>query len=232
MAYDPAPYNTVPAAPSTASGADSRRPLFLAGAAGFALAAVIAIVLAVAGVLPGDDDSGTGGTSSAAIALPKTLGTFVRFADVKLNKSARAAKSVANEKNSDAKTASALSAAYDGAGAAVQVYADQKLVTTLAAWAVRGPTPRPMVPYVDAKYLGLALPPHEIKKVGSSYCSISTIQQTPAGQKPPAHATHTDYCQRSSDSLTVTVYAYGDSPFSQHPDQVVRLVDRVWSSVS
>jgi hypothetical protein len=225
LAYDPAP-----ATPGRASA--PRRPLLLAGAAGFVVAAVIAIVLAVAGVLPGGDDSGTGGTSSASVSLPKTLGTFVRFADVKLNKSARAAKSVANEKNSDAKTASALSAAYDGAGADVQVYADQQLATTLAVWAVRGPTPRPVVAYVDAKYLGLALPPHEIKKVGSSYCSISTIQQTPAGQKPPAAATHTDYCQRSSDSLTVTVYAYGDSTLSRHPDQVVSLVDRVWSSVS
>jgi hypothetical protein len=232
MAYDPAPYNPPPAAPATAAGIGSRRPLFLAAAAGFALAAVIAIGLAVAGVLPSNDDSGTSGTSAASITLPKTLGSYVRFADVKLNHSSRAAKSVANEKNSDAKTASALSAAYDGAGAAVQVYADQKLATTVAAWAVRGPTPRPVVAYVDAKYLGLAQSPHEIKKVGSSYCSISTIEQTPAGQTPPPSATHTDYCQRSSDSLTVTVYAYGDSTLAQHPDQVAALVDQVWLSIS
>ncbi len=225
MAYDPAPTT-----PGTASA--PRRSLLLAGAAGFVLAAVIAIVLAVAGVLPGKNDSGTGGTSSASISLPKTLGTYVRFEDTKLNKSSRAAKSVANEKTTEVKTASALSAAYGGAGAAVQVYADQKLATTLAAWAVRGPTPRPVVAYVDAKYLGLAQPPHEIKKVGSSFCSISTIQSTPAGHTPPPDATHTDYCQRSSGSLTVTVYAYGDSKLSQHPDQVAGLVDRVWSSVS
>ena len=185
----------------------------------------------MAGVLPSKDDSGTGGTSTTSIALPKTLGRYVRFEDAKLSHSSRAAKAVANEKTSDAKTASALSAAHDGAGAAVQTYTDQQLLTTVAAWAVRGPTPRPVVAYVDAKYLGVALPPHQIKKVGSSYCSISTTQQTPAGQKPPADALHTDYCQRSSGSLTVIVYAYSGG-LSQHPDQVAALVDQVWSSIS
>jgi hypothetical protein len=57
--------------------------------------------------------------------LPDTLGTFVRFADANLNKSARAAKVVANARNSDARTASALSKAQHGAGAAVQTYTDQ-----------------------------------------------------------------------------------------------------------
>ncbi|HZZ97407.1 MAG TPA: hypothetical protein VFE19_10335 [Jatrophihabitantaceae bacterium] len=57
--------------------------------------------------------------------MPDTLGTFVRFADANLNKSARAAKVVANARNSDARTASALSKAQHGAGAAVQTYTDQ-----------------------------------------------------------------------------------------------------------
>jgi hypothetical protein len=80
--------------------------------------------------------------------------------------------------------------------------------------------------------LGLAQPPHEIKQEGSSFCSISTTQPAPAGKTSPADATHTDYCQRSSDSLTVTVYAYGTSTIAEHPDQVAAMVDRVWSSVS
>ena len=75
------------------------------------VAAVIAVVLAVAGVLPGDDS--TAPSSTAAVRMPAEVGSYARLSDIALSTSAKQTTAAANTKQNQA-TAAALAAAHVG----------------------------------------------------------------------------------------------------------------------
>lgn len=221
---------TVPSSGQPAPG-PARGPLVLAALGGFVLAAVIALVLWATGVF--DSGSSDGGSSDASISLPAKVGSYVRFQDVTLNKQPRAKAVVANNEQSDARTAAALSRAYGGAGAAVQTYADQKLATTFTVWAVRARTPDPVVGYEDAKFLGLAVATDTVQHIGPVTCQLHN-NATPAGKLPAKDAATVVLCQRTSESLTVVVRnvsGVGTPALNNSPNGVAAVVDQVWDAV-
>src|SRR3954470_9515334 len=127
MTYGPPAWSTAAPAPTPATGGNKRT--LLAFVAGFVVAGLIAVVLGLAGVLPDSDDDGNAGATSSTepVDLPASIGTYRRFADAPAHRQARAATVVSSQKANDAATAKALSQAHDGAGAAVQTYADDSL---------------------------------------------------------------------------------------------------------
>lgn len=211
----------------------SRGPLVLAALAGALVAAVVAAILVATGAV-GDSGSGSGvGGSSEAITLPATVSGYQTFeaALTKSSSGGRAQQVIDEQRKVDAATAAALSKAHDGAGATTRSYASADLQTLLAVWAVRAPTPAPVVPYADAKYLRLAQPPRYVTTFGHSSCLINT-QPTPEGQTPPKDATIVSLCQRSSDTLTITVVLTGGGGLASDPAKVAAIVDEVWNAVS
>jgi hypothetical protein len=197
--------------------------------AGFVAAAVIAGVLYAAGVLRKTEKSAGSSASTAAVSLPSTLGGYLTFTDAV---SARSPSTTlgSNVVKSDAATAAALSAAHGGAGAAVRTYSDRSLLVIFAVWVVRDDTPAPVVQVQDAETLGLAKPPRTIERHRTSACLVE-YQVVIKGKAANDGNTFTQFCQRTGDALTVTVFGGDDKSLRGHPDLVAALVDQVWSSV-
>ena len=220
----PPTYGAQPAQPSGRSG---RGRLLLAAVAGFVVAAVIGAVLVATGVAHFGSSSGP---STAPLSMPASLGAYVRFSDARVNQQERAAQAVAYRRGDDARTAQELSAAHAGAAAAVQSYADQKLLIQFSVWAVRDETPRPVVFDVTAKESGTAQPYKQVKKIGSAYCELTTTKFATYGSKPPPNSQVASLCQRSEPGLTVSIVG-GSPPLFNHPSQVVALLDEAWAQL-
>lgn len=235
MSYPPppgSPYGAPPAPavappyPAAPAPTQSRRPLLLAALAGFLVAAVLAGVLVAAGVFDGGD-----ATSTASISLPDKVDTFVSFDQVKSNQANSLKRVVAYRLKADSKTAAELSAAHNGAGAAVQTYASEDLLTLFEIWAVRAPTTRPVLPYEDAAFLGLAQPQNVVRQYGRTWCALSS-EPVAASQKPKANSYFATTCVRSDDHLSVIYSGGGENDFSSDPARVAKAVDEIWDAVS
>lgn len=198
-------------------------------AAGFVAAAVICVALAAGGLLPGQQ-KGSGGGSKAAITLPARILSYVRLADAKNSQSDAGRKSAAADEVDARNTAAALSTAHGGAGAAVENYSTDDLTTFFSVWAVRDATPPPVVAVLNADRLELAVAPQVVRTFGDVSCEIR-YQSIPKGQPITPDNTYTALCQRSSSSLTVTVYGPTGALIG-HPDKAAAIVDAVWSKLT
>jgi hypothetical protein len=209
--------------------------MWLAGATGFVLAAVIFVVLVVTGVVRSDDGNsvagsdGSSGPSRAAITLPRTIGGFT-WLGVKQRSTdgGNPGQLAAHEQLVDQRTSAALSAAHDGAAAVVHQYTDPSQHTFYTVLVVRDGTPPPVVGVSSAKLQGLAEPMQRIVRVGTAYCEIDVVRATPYGQTPGPDADDVASCQRSTGSLTVVIR----SGVAHDPHAVVAFLDRVWQLVS
>lgn len=216
--------------PPTADASPSPRRTVLAAAAGFVLAAVIALVLALTGVLPGKSEAKPSG---ASIDLPRT---FAGHVPVSMTAPALANPKqrrflAANDRYFTTHTSQALRSAYQGAGAAVsEYYADNDLNRSLVVWAVRAHSPPPVVPYSNPRYLGLAAPLRQVVRIGPVYCDVRRAPVT-AGRQVPPKDVFVSSCQRTSASLTVWVIPSGSEDVSHRPAGVAMLVDRMWNEV-
>lgn len=192
---------------------------WLAALAGFLVAAAIFVVLVVIGVLRSND----GATPSRLpITLPRTIGNhaWAQVVQRKLSNGTHIGQQLANERLSAVKTAAALSAAHDGAGAAVQAYADPYLHSIYTVLAVRDATPPPVLGIESPRVLK-RVAPQRIERFGSSYCEVDAVQPSPVAEDVAS-------CQRSSAGLTVIVLS-GTAP---DPHEVVAFVDQVWKAIS
>lgn len=198
---------------------DRRSRPWPAALAGFLTAAVIFVVLVLIGVLRSNDNSTP---SRFPITMPRTLGNYAwaQVVQHKLSNGSHVGAQLANERLSAVKTAAALSAAHDGASAAVQAYADPYLHNVFTVLAVRDATPAPVLGIESPKVLG-RVAPQRIVRVGSSYCEVDMVQPSPVAEDIAS-------CQRSSAALTVIVLS-GSAP---DPHPVVAFLDRMWHAIS
>jgi hypothetical protein len=155
----------------------------------------------------------------------------VRFADVPINKSGKGLELTKRHALWDRKTAAAIAAAYGGAAATVQDYSDTKLLNLFMLTAVQAPSPRLYVPYVDAAYLGLALPPDELRTYGQTQCEVRN-DPTVKGRKPAADSAHTVVCQRVGPHLTVQIRGVSGDVLGTRPSTVAALVDQAFVAMS
>jgi hypothetical protein len=219
-------------APGQQAGRATSRRTLLAGLAGFLAAAAIAVVLVATGVVGAkSDDPHKPTTSGQRIALPERVGGFTRYADVPLNKQGIARRNVQLQTQSTDATAHDLSVAYRGAPAAVETYADDRLLTVFTVWAVRAYTPAPVVFHALPALTGLAQQQDEVRAFGEVYCELHPIRQTPAGQTPPPDNQFVSLCQRSDEHLTVAVHGGGSTQPFNDPVQIAALVNQVWNQL-
>src|SRR4051812_38381936 len=158
-------------------------------------AALVAAALA-AGVV--------GRSDASTFAPPKKLGAYVRFGDVKINRTGLGLKQARRHAAWNQKTAAAASAAYAGAQAIAEDYSNDGLTDFALLVAVKAPTPKLYVPYVDAAYLALAKPPQEVRAYGDVQCQVQN-DPTASGRKPAPESVHVIMCQRSGAHLTVQI---------------------------
>lgn len=222
--YGPQGY-PVPGGPVQPARTGQRRALGF-GVAGFAVAALIAVILCATGVMP-VRGSGTS-VDSSAISLPTKLGSYVRYQDARPNQVAKARRAVAAQRKSDRKTAAALSKAYDGAGVAVQTYENGETRGRFSVWVVRASTPGLVVAYSDAKAQGFASPLREVKVLSGVQCIVDHPQGRSIEEGPDKGIARA--CQRSADGLTVQVRD-GSAAFHD-PAQAAAMVNRVWDALN
>jgi hypothetical protein len=188
--------------------------------------AVLALVAALATAAAVQAASSTG----SALKPPPRLGAYVRAEDAKINRTGPGKKNAARIVAWSRRTAAALAAAYGGAAAGAQDYSDDSFENLFLLLAVRAPTPRPVVPYVDAAYLGLVRPPDEVRSFGAVSCVLHN-DATATGHTPAPDSVHTVLCQRSGPHLTVQLRSVSGD-LGNHPDQVARLVGEAFASLS
>jgi hypothetical protein len=200
------------------------RPLLLAGLLG----------LVVGGLVVGLIWYGSGSTNpvtgTQSITLPDSIGEFVPFGEVDLNKTSRGKDNVARIESWDEQSSQRLSKA-TGASATVRAYADKDLrnqLTVLAYRAKANPNP-PYVPYQDANTLGLVRPPDEVTQFSDVSCVLRN-DPTAVGQSPSPNSAHTISCVRTGTQLTVEIRPTGD--ISNEPQRVAQLVDEVYQTLS
>ena len=208
----PTPPPGPPPVPPSGQGASSKksRAGFLLGlAGGVVVAVVVGLVLALTGVLhfgsKGQDEAAA--VDTTPVTMPDTLGGLRQASAVVGEKSPeQGAKTIERYQATAARTAEAYSAAYGGAAAGVQVYADDNLETIPTVIAVRAPSPRMTNGVVsDPADLGLAALPQQVKQFGDVDCLIVQQQTAPAGQEIDPENERTTSCQRTGDGLTVQV---------------------------
>jgi hypothetical protein len=229
MIDQPSPWPPPPVPPPTDAPPSSARTV-LAAAAGFVLAALIALVLALTGVLPGKDEAGA---SAASISLPRSFAGHVALS---MTTQAQANPNTTRALNAYDRyyathTGAALRTAYHGAGAAVFVYYGRTDLSILRVWVVRAHTPPPVLPYQDPRYLGLAAPVREVMRIGQVYCDVQR-QPVPAGKQVPTEGVYVGSCQRTSSSLTVWIMPGGSEQVGHHPGAIARLVNQMWNAVA
>lgn len=180
---------------------------------------------------------GSGGASQSQegsdkkLDAPAKLGDYVKFADAKVNEDADGKAAVERTTAWSAKSADRLSESYDGSASLIQVYSDDKQDSTFTVQMVRATAPYPIyVPYTDPKALGIVKPQREEKRFGDVSCELYN-QLTPAGKQPKPNSTATTLCRRTESGLTVEITnVTGD--LGHQPEQVAKLVDEAWSTVS
>jgi hypothetical protein len=201
------------------------RPLLLAGVVGLVVGALVVGALWLAS---GSTNTAVG---TQSITLPKSIGEFVPFGEVDLNKTSRGTDNVARVESWDEQSTLRLSKSAGGAAAAVKAYADKKLLNQISVWVYRASaSPNPQfVPYQDANSLGLVHPPEEMAQFSSVSCVLHN-DPTSVGVTPSPNSVHTVNCVRSGPQLTVEIRPTGD--IGNEPQRVAQLVDEVWNSVS
>jgi hypothetical protein len=195
------------------------------------IGAVVGAAIVGATWLVVDSQSGSFDSSGEEISAPAKIGGYVRFADAKINKGAKAKQTVARITSWNAKSAERLSASYDGAAAFVETYSDDSYQNAFVLNALRATTPFPAyVPYQDAKTLQIVRPQNEERRFGAVSCLVFN-QPTPAGQKPAAESTIAVSCSRTERGLTVQVSnVTGD--LGNQPEKVAALVNDAWQELS
>jgi hypothetical protein len=220
-----------PAAVSPVSPRYGRRAVVGAAAGGFVLALALGLGLGAAGwwTSSGSDSGPAGGGSAKAVSLPAKLGEYARYQDIDTNKDPRAAANVANTEKQDGASATAISAAYHGAGAAVQTYGDDRIFNIFEVAAVRDSAPDLVVRAEDPAYLGWAVASPRVEHFGEVSCIVS-YDFVAKGTPIPANAAHTGECQRTGGGLTVIVTQIGGD-LGHEQAKVAALVDQVWDSL-
>ncbi|WP_328839422.1 hypothetical protein [Streptomyces europaeiscabiei] len=208
----------------------------LGGLVGLALGAGL---VGGAWLITGDDDTsvssrtaGSRAVPGSDLSAPEKLGGFLHQdrAVLDLGKGADGQEMAKRNRAWDSESGERLSEAYGGAAAVVQTYADSSLESFFQLTAVRGPTPRPYVPYEDPKALGLERPTNELVTFGKVDCVVHNLP-TNAGGEPAPDSVSTVSCQRGDAELTVLIRnATGDA--SHEPSRVARLVDEAWGELT
>jgi hypothetical protein len=171
------------------------------------------------------------GVGTQSITIPQSIGEFVPFEQVDLNKSAKATDNVARVESWDEQSTLRLSKASGGAAAAVRSYSDKDLrnqISVLVYRATASPNPQ-FVPYQDANTLGLVHPPEEMEQFSGVSCVLHN-DPTPVGTNANPNSVHTINCVRTGPELTVEIRPTGD--ISNEPQRVAQLVDEVWNSLA
>jgi hypothetical protein len=179
------------------------------------------------------NSTGSGSSGTNAISLPSSLGGFRDIVDVLATKGthANAAAQRRNQANVAAATVAAYRHAFGGAAAAFRAYADNALGRFPAVIMVRAPSPGLTVgPVVDARFLGLARPEHQVIAVGPVSCQVDWSPPVTAGHSPSPSSEQVVGCQRSGPHLSVFV---GGGGFVGPSDlqSMANLVDAAWASV-
>ncbi|MDX3134626.1 hypothetical protein PV367_33675, partial [Streptomyces europaeiscabiei] len=190
-------------------------------------------------LITGDDDTsvssrtaGSRAVVGSGLSAPEKLGGFLHQdrAVLDLGKGSDGQEMAKRNRAWDSESGERLSEAYGGAAAVVQTYSDSSLESFFQLTAVRGPTPRPYVPYEDAKALGLERPTNELVTFGKVDCVVHNLP-TNAGGEPASDSVSTVSCQRGDAELTVLIRnSTGD--VSHEPSRVARLVDEAWGELT
>ena len=188
----------------------SALPIVLALVVGLLVGAGVMTALALTGVV--------GGTSAAEpdttpITLPGTLpGLVLQTQAIAATGGSSAAEATERLQQTRDRTIPALSAAYGGAAADVQLYSTADLTEFTTVHAVRGESPGLTLPTVqDAEALGLAAPQQEIKRYGEVECLVVMVSVTPAGEETSDEDFLPSMCQRTAEGLTVRVYSVSET---------------------
>ncbi|MDX3545207.1 hypothetical protein PV729_20895 [Streptomyces europaeiscabiei] len=215
---------------------DRMAKLGLGGLGGLALGAGL---VGGAWLITGDDDASVSSRTAGARAVPgadlsapETLGGFLHQdkAVLDLGKGADGRETAERNRAWDSESGERLSEAYGGAAAVVQSFSDSSLESFFQLTAVRGASPRPYVPYEDAKVLGLERPTNGLVRFGKVDCVVHNLP-TNAGGEPAPDSVSTVSCQRGDADLTVLIRnSTGD--VSHEPSRVARLVDEAWGQLT
>lgn len=209
-------------------------------AAGFLLGGLVGLAVGVglvggAWLITGDDGDAAPGAAAGLggeLSAPEKLGAFVHRdkAVLELDGSSRGREQAERTRDWDDRSGEQLSKAHEGAAATVRSFSDSGLMSLFQFAAVRGPSPRPYVPYTDPSALGLEKPTGERVTFGKVDCVLHH-QPTNAGHEPEPDSVSTASCQRSDERLTVLVRDItGD--LAHEPEEVARLVDEAWAGLT
>lgn len=177
---------------------------------------------------------GSGGesASTAAVSAPSTVGGYVRFADVKLNQTDAAKKTVDRVGNWNLQGAERLSKSHSGAATAIESYTDEGIDNQFTVLIVRARSPfPPFVAFVDPAELGVARPNEEVLEFGDVACTVRN-GTTPVGQQPKPEDTVVTACLHTNATLTVQISRPIGDNLGHSPEKVANLVNEVWSTVS
>ncbi|RSM39087.1 hypothetical protein DMA12_31190 [Amycolatopsis balhimycina DSM 5908] len=171
-----------------------------------------------------------GGPSGQAPTAPANLGGLRRAEEAIAKVDAvRGKASIDRITKTDQETAARVSAAYDGAGAVVQEYQDERLSRTLQLIAVRAPSPELFAPYEDVQALREAKPGTELVRIGAVQCLLHNTRGGPGNDPDPALSFVTN-CQRTGPGLTVTVRTNGIEG-NHDPQELAGIVEQAWREV-
>ncbi|OXM69942.1 hypothetical protein [Amycolatopsis vastitatis] len=171
-----------------------------------------------------------GGPSGQAPAAPANLGGLAKAQDaITKVAAARGKAQIDRITKTDQETAARVSAAYDGAGAVVQDYQDERLARSLQLIAVRAPSPELFAPYEDVQALGEAKPGTELVRVGAVQCLLHNNPAAP-GSTPDPDLSFVMQCQRTGPGLTVTVRSMGTEG-NHDPQELAGIVEQAWREV-
>lgn len=173
-----------------------------------------------------------GGESGPDVSgsTPDRVGEFARLADIELSKSDNGRQNAERIRTWNRQSAERLSAAYQGAEAAVETYADDRAERTFTLLVVgaRSPFP-PFVPYQDAAYLRVKRPFEELREFGDVACVVRNDVTAEGGEESP-ESTHVVSCLRTASGATVEIRnPSGD--LGNDPQRVADLVNDAWSKV-
>ncbi|SNS78843.1 hypothetical protein [Rhodococcoides kyotonense] len=105
-------------------------------------------------------------------------------------------------------TVAQLSAAYDGAVAASQAYADDSLRVLVTAYAVNASSPKLWSPQANEKIaerLRLAAPPERVERSGDAECVVESRSFVPDSTGPTRPDERVLRCQGVRDGVTVLI---------------------------
>jgi hypothetical protein len=174
---------------------------------------------------------GDGNGPDVSGSTPDRVGDYARIADTRMGRNDRARQLVERTQDWDRRSAERLSAAHQGAEAAVATYADDNLEEQFSVLVVAARTPwPPFVPYQDAATLRLTRPPNEVREFGDVACVVRN-DPTPAGSEERPNSTHVIRCLRTASRATVEITnVTGD--LANDPQKVAGLVDDAWAKLN